>query len=97
MKYPRTAADAKLFDRIAGSMLGLPLGDASGAQLEFRPHEYLVEHSVTDLHTAGTWGLAKGQFTDDDTSMALCLAASLVACRDFTADNQLVRYKWWFR
>lgn len=29
--------------------------------------------------------------------MALCLANSLVACRDFIAYDQLVRYKWWFR
>lgn len=29
--------------------------------------------------------------------MALCLASSLIACRDFSPYNQLVRYKWWYR
>ncbi|UJR10895.1 hypothetical protein I4U23_015083 [Adineta vaga] len=29
--------------------------------------------------------------------MALCLANSLIACRDFNPYDQLVRYKWWFR
>jgi ADP-ribosylglycohydrolase len=28
--------------------------------------------------------------------MALCLANSLVACRNFLAYDQLVRYKWWY-
>ena len=93
---PKTHDDAKLLDRITGSVLGMALGDALGAHVEFRPHEYLVEHPVTDLSSGGTWGLEKGQFTDD-TSMGLCLAASLIACRDFTPYNQLVRYKWWFR
>jgi ADP-ribosylglycohydrolase len=35
------------------------------------------------------------QFTDD-TSMALCLANSLVARRGFVPYDQLVRYKWWY-
>jgi ADP-ribosylglycohydrolase len=33
----------------------------------------------------------------DDTSMALCLAASLIVKGDFNGYDQLVRYKWWFR
>ncbi|CAF4496156.1 unnamed protein product, partial [Rotaria sp. Silwood2] len=33
----------------------------------------------------------------DDTSMALCLAISLIACQDFNPYDQLVRYKWWYR
>jgi ADP-ribosylglycohydrolase len=36
------------------------------------------------------------QFTDD-TSMALCLAISLITCGEFLAYDQLVRYKWWYR
>ncbi|CAF4267655.1 unnamed protein product, partial [Rotaria sordida] len=33
----------------------------------------------------------------DDTSMALCLANSLLARRDFIPYDQLVRYKWWYK
>ncbi|CAF0844524.1 unnamed protein product [Rotaria sordida] len=77
-------------------MIGMALGDAIGAHVEFRPREYLVQYPVTELKGGGTWGLEKGQFTDD-TSMALCLANSLVARRDYVPYDQLVRYKWWYR
>ncbi|CAF3010767.1 unnamed protein product [Rotaria sp. Silwood2] len=77
-------------------MFGLIVGDALGAHVEFRPNSYLVAHPVKDLVGGGTWGLERGQFTDD-TSMALCLANSLIACGDFIPYDQLVRYKWWFR
>ncbi|CAF3872926.1 unnamed protein product [Adineta steineri] len=77
-------------------MQGLAMGDALGAPVEYRPHHFLEKNPVQDLHSGGTWGLIKGEFTDD-TSMALCLANSLVARRDFIPYDQLVRYKWWFR
>ncbi|CAF4871275.1 unnamed protein product, partial [Rotaria sp. Silwood1] len=85
-----------IVDRIKGSMFGLALGDALGAHVEFRPQSYLAANPVTDLTGGGTWGLEKGQFTDD-TSMALCLANSLIACGNFVPYDQLVRYKWWYR
>ena len=44
----------------------------------------------------GPFGLAPGQWTDD-TSMALCLAESLVACAGFDPVDQLVRYVRWYR
>ncbi|CAF3962425.1 unnamed protein product, partial [Rotaria sp. Silwood2] len=85
-----------IVDRIQGSLFGLAVGDALGAHVEFRPHDYLVANPVKDLVGGGTWGLARGQFTDD-TSMALCLAISLIARQDFVAYDQLVRYKWWYQ
>ncbi|CAF4573936.1 unnamed protein product [Rotaria socialis] len=93
---PRGNIDEHILKRVKGSMFGLVVGDALGAHVEFRPHSYLVANPVTDLQGGGTWGLEKGQFTDDG-SMALCLANSLVARRDFVPYDQLVRYKWWFR
>lgn len=44
----------------------------------------------------GIFALAPGQWTDD-TSMALCLAASLVACRGFDAADQMQRYWAWYQ
>jgi hypothetical protein len=41
--------------------MGMALGDALGAHVEFRPHEYLLSNPVTDLEGGGTWGLKKGQ------------------------------------
>ncbi|CAF3853179.1 unnamed protein product [Rotaria sordida] len=93
---PSEKIDKRILDRIKGSMFGLVLGDALGAHVEFRPHSYMLANQVTDLRGGGTWGLEKGQFTDDG-SMALCLANSLVARRGFEPYDQLVRYKWWFR
>ncbi|CAF1253576.1 unnamed protein product [Rotaria sordida] len=77
-------------------MVGMALGDALGAHVEFRPRAFLLQNPVVDLKAGGTWGLKEGQFTDD-TSMALCLAASLVCRRDFVPYDQLVRYKWWYK
>lgn len=42
----------------------------------------------------GPFGLQAGQWTDD-TSMALCLAASLVECNGFDARDQMERYCRW--
>ncbi|CAF1124320.1 unnamed protein product [Adineta ricciae] len=96
MREPDGAIDEDLLKRVQGSMVGMALGDALGASVEFRPREYLENNPVRDLQSGGTWGLAKGQFTDD-TSMALCLASSLVVKKGFNPYDQLVRYKWWYR
>ncbi|CAF3232169.1 unnamed protein product [Rotaria sp. Silwood2] len=88
--------EEKKVDRIQGSIFGLAVGDALGAHVEFRPNSFLAANPVKDLVGGGTWGLQRGQFTDD-TSMALCLANSLIVCRDFVPYDQLVRYKWWYR
>lgn len=50
-----------LLKRITGSMLGMTIGDALGAPLEFRPHDYLLEHPVSDFQAGGRWGLDRGQ------------------------------------
>ncbi|CAF1241934.1 unnamed protein product [Adineta ricciae] len=96
MVDPQEMINENVFDKVFGSLMGLAIGDALGASVEFRSQRFLVENRVTDLQSGGTWGLNRGEFTDD-TSMALCLANSLVACHDFIAYDQLVRYKWWFR
>ncbi|CAF1501449.1 unnamed protein product [Didymodactylos carnosus] len=93
---PSHPADKRLLDKIYGSMLGMAIGDALGAHVEFRPRAYLEQNPVQDLQGGGTWGLEAGQWTDD-TSMALCLAASLIAKKGFDPYDQLVRYKWWWR
>ena len=85
-----------LLKRIQGSLVGLAIGDALGASVEFRPNAYMQSNRVTDMQGGGTWGLAAGHWTDD-TSMALCLAASLIVKGDFDGYDQMVRYKRWFR
>ena len=58
---PPGSIKAELLDRIQGSLVGLAVGDALGAHVEFRPREYLIDHPVNDLEGGGTWGLQKGQ------------------------------------
>ncbi|CAF2153627.1 unnamed protein product [Rotaria magnacalcarata] len=96
VEAPSGTIDETVLDRIQGSIIGMALGDALGAHVEFRPHAYMKANPVTELTGGGTWGLLTGQFTDD-TSMALCLANSLLARRDFIPYDQLVRYKWWYK
>ncbi len=79
-------------DRYRGCLLGLAVGDAIGATLEFKPRGTFAP--ITDMVGGGPHRLAPGQWTDD-TSMALCLADSLVACDGFDADDQMRRYCRW--
>lgn len=81
-------------ERYLGSMLGLAAGDAVGAQVEFmRPGDF---EPVTDMVGGGVFRLPAGAFTDD-TSMALCLAQSLVERGGFDPVDQLERYLRWIR
>lgn len=70
-------AQSKLqFKRIYGSMLGMSVGDALGAPVEFRPNDYLKEHPVSDLQSGGTWGLAKGQVLFLFQTLTICFMLS---------------------
>ncbi|CAF1108879.1 unnamed protein product [Rotaria sordida] len=61
MEEPPDFNDEKVLDRIEGSMIGLAIGDALGAHVEFRSHQFLVEYPVTDFQAGGPWSLQKGQ------------------------------------
>jgi ADP-ribosylglycohydrolase len=79
--------------RYRGALLGLAAGDALGTALEFRAPGTFTP--IRDMIGGGHFGLEPGQWTDD-TSMALCLAESLLACEGFDARDQLRRYvRWW--
>lgn len=80
--------------RYRGCLLGLAVGDAVGTTAEFRPRGTFP--TVTGMNGGGPFGLAPGQWTDD-TSMALCLAESLLARDGFDARDQMTRYVDWWR
>jgi ADP-ribosyl-[dinitrogen reductase] hydrolase len=83
-----------LTDRYDGALLGLAAGDALGTTVEFRrPGTF---EPVTDIVGGGPFNLEPGQWTDD-TSMALCLAESLLERGGFDPVDQLQRYVRWFR
>ena len=78
--------------RYQGSLMGLAAGDAVGTTVEFmRPGSF---PPVTDMVGGGPFRLKPGEWTDD-TSMALCLADSLVSCGGFDPGDQMDRYLRW--
>jgi ADP-ribosyl-[dinitrogen reductase] hydrolase len=80
--------------RYRGALLGLAAGDALGTTLEFSPPGTF--DPIDDMIGRGVFDLEPGQWTDD-TSMALCLAESLIECSGFDAEDQLRRYVRWYR
>jgi ADP-ribosylglycohydrolase len=80
--------------RYQGALMGLAVGDALGTTLEFKPPGTFAP--IQDLVGGGPFGLKPGQWTDD-TSMALCLAESLVTRQGFDPADQMQRYLRWYR
>jgi len=81
-------------NRYRGALLGLAAGDAVGTTLEFKPRGSF--EPLTDMVGGGPFELEPGQWTDD-TSMALCLAESLIRCQEFDARDQMNRYANWYQ
>jgi ADP-ribosyl-[dinitrogen reductase] hydrolase len=80
-------------DHLRGALVGLAVGDAVGTTVEFKDPGSFAP--VTDMIGGGPFRLQPGQWTDD-TSMALCLAESLVERGGFDARDQMERYvRWW--
>lgn len=80
-------------DRYRGCLLGLACGDAVGTTVEFKGRGTFPP--LTDMVGGGPFGLPAGAWTDD-TSMALCLAHSLLHRKGFDPADQMERYcRWW--
>lgn len=80
-------------ERYRGSLLGLAAGDAIGTALEFRQPDTFTP--IEEMVGGGPFSLRPGQWTDD-TSMALCLATSLVERDRFDPVDQMNRYLRWY-
>lgn len=81
-------------NKFRGALLGLAVGDTLGMPLEFKqPSDFTP---VSGLTGGGPNNLAAGQWTDD-TSMALCLAESLIHCPEFDPTDQINRYVRWYK
>ncbi len=68
-------SNEKQKSRSIGALVGLAVGDALGAPIQFRRRD-TYEH-VSGYTAGGTYNLDPGYWTDD-TSMALCLAETLL-------------------
>ena len=80
------------FDRAMGALLGLAIGDALGAPVEFQRRDTF--EPVTDMRSGGYFKLPAGAWTDD-TAMALCLAESLIADPHLDQKDLLDRFCLW--
>ena len=89
-----SGGETSISNRFRGCLLGLAAGDALGTTLEFKPPGSFTP--IDDMVGGGPFGLRAGQWTDD-TSMALCLAASLLERDGFDPGDQMQRYVRWMR
>lgn len=80
-------------NRFRGCLLGLAVGDAVGTTVEFKPRGSFSP--LTDMVGGGPFSLKPGAWTDD-TSMALCLATSLLEKKGFDPKDQMNRYCNWY-
>jgi ADP-ribosyl-[dinitrogen reductase] hydrolase len=78
-------------NHLRGALIGLAVGDALGAAVEFSSPGSLAP--VTGYRSGGLHGLKPGEWTDD-TSMALALADSM-ASLDWDLNDQARRYVEW--
>ena len=74
-----------VFERALGAYLGLALGDALGATLEFlSPEEVAARHGVHRQIIGGGWlDLPRGAVTHD-TELSLALGVAILARAGFT-------------
>jgi len=79
-------------DRALGAFIGLAAGDAVGTTVEFKPRGSFKR--LHDMVGGGPFGLAPGQWTDD-TSMAVCLAESLIAFPELDPHDLMARFEAW--
>lgn len=81
-------------DRALGCFMGLAVGDALGAPVEFKePDEFAP---VTDYRAGGAFNLPAGFWTDD-TSMALALAETYLVDFNLSNDAVMANFYDWFK
>jgi ADP-ribosyl-[dinitrogen reductase] hydrolase len=94
---PAETAEPRL-DRALGAFLGLAVGDALGATVEFLTRgEIATKYGRHSRMIGGGWlNLRPGQVTDD-TEMALCLARVLATHRDWNLKEACEAFAGWLK
>ena len=88
--------DVLNIDKSIGMFLGLAIGDALGAPLEFKSASP-ADKLLTKYTTGGAHNVSIGEWTDD-TSMALAMAKSLIEKQTFDADDIMQKFcNWYFK
>lgn len=84
-------------DRARGMFVGLAVGDALGAPVEFLPSPsdfYIKEMGDQIEHFHDNYRAPKGTWTDD-TEMALCIADSLLENGGYNSYDMMCKYSLW--
>lgn len=81
-------------DNAMGCLVGLAVGDALGAPLEFsearEPENYLTEYT-----TGGPWDVERGEWTDD-TAMAYAMGCAIREKKGFDANAIMDNFLGWY-
>nr|WP_281416928.1 ADP-ribosyl-[dinitrogen reductase] hydrolase [Geoanaerobacter pelophilus] len=87
-----------MISRIKGALLGMAIGDALGAPVEFMmPGEIKAKHGVLKEMVGGGWlRLKPGQVTDD-TDMSLCIARALSSAGEWDLTAIATQFAAWLK
>jgi ADP-ribosyl-[dinitrogen reductase] hydrolase len=96
MAFPINMDD--IHARARGAFLGLAVGDALGAAVEFMsPGEIMAKHGCLKEITGGGWlRLKPGQVTDD-TDMSLCIARAIDSAGGWSLQGIAVNFAAWLK
>lgn len=85
-------------DRAQAAFIGMAIGDALGATVEFMTAAEIAEKYGTfrDIVGGGWLRLKPGQVTDD-TEMALCIARAIVKCQTWSLDAIADNFAAWLK
>ena len=80
-------------DNAMGMLLGLAVGDALGAPLEFQEARDPANY-ITKYHSGGIWDVDKGEWTDD-TAMAYAMGCAIRDRKGFNAQAIMDNFLKW--
>lgn len=86
-----------LYQRALGAYLGLAVGDALGAPVEFMTAREIAQRGVHSEMTGGGWLKLKPGDVTDDTEMALCLGRAWMASGGWDAQASADQFVSWLR
>ena len=94
----RVTTERALGERAIGAYLGLAIGDALGATVEFlTPNEIRHQHGLHRDLTGGGWLRLKAGQVTDDTGMSLALGAAILAHGGVEAKASAEAFDAWMR
>lgn len=82
--------------KVTKGIIGLCLGDALGAPVEFRAREVLSKQPLTDMIGFGTYNQPPGTWSDD-SSLTFCLMESITECKQvdlFDIADKFTKWIW---